>query len=173
MVGAVFFDWHSVGDSAAVLRVVLRESLLVPLPLARGKKRSQLQWLLGTVWSSCLLVPPPWSVGKPSQLLAVEVYRCSVGIVKWTDDEYSNVLELGFDNCCVLAVLVMQTSLNFGYTVHNINLEMFILYISSSYLLWWSWNNWNLCSGASSVLNMVLKWLILCTGATCSSDGVL
>ena len=49
VVGTVCFDWHSVGDSAAVLCVVLWESLLVPPPLDRGKKQSQLLWLLGTV----------------------------------------------------------------------------------------------------------------------------
>ena len=58
VVRAVFFDWHSVGDSAAVLCVVLQESLLVPPPLARGKKWSQLLWLLGlheVVGCWCLL----------------------------------------------------------------------------------------------------------------------
>ena len=49
VIRVVCFDWHSVGDSAAVLHLVLWESLLVPPPLARGKKKSQLLWLLGTV----------------------------------------------------------------------------------------------------------------------------
>ena len=47
VVGAVCFNWHSVGDSAAVL-CSPPGFLLVPPPLARGKKWSQLLWLLGT-----------------------------------------------------------------------------------------------------------------------------
>ena len=47
-VSSVFLTGHSVSDFAAVWLGPLG-SLLVPPPLARGKKWSQLLWLLGTV----------------------------------------------------------------------------------------------------------------------------
>ena len=71
---------HYVSDSAAVLHVVLQESLLVPPPLARGEGAVSTLWLLETVHCSSLLVPPPWSVEKTISA-SVAAVMLSVGSV--------------------------------------------------------------------------------------------
>ena len=84
--GGLLWLCHCVSDSTAILFVVLWEACWCLLLWPGGREQSQLLWLLGTVWCSCLQMLPQWSAEEASSA-SVAAVMLSVGSIvfsAWT-----------------------------------------------------------------------------------------